>query len=93
MKLKHAWRLIYALPGADDFVIRRWGRSSPNPAGMAAQARYCYGAWMVHLIHAFEFAPPPPATGRRRNRTRQLAGRGIRGFAVGRVRIPRTRRG
>lgn len=62
MNLKHAWRLIFVLPGADGFVIRKWGRSPPNPRGMAAQARYCYAVWLSHLVHACESAslPSPP---------------------------------
>lgn len=60
MNPKNAWRLIFALPGADRFLIRRCGLASPNPSGMASSARYCYAAWLTHLIHAREslFAPP-----------------------------------
>ena len=59
MNPKSAWRLILALPGADRFLIRRWGIASPNPSGMAASARYCYAAWLTHLVHASESLPSP----------------------------------
>lgn len=61
MNLKSLWRLILAIPGADGFVIRKWGCATPNPAGEAASARYCYAMWLSHLIHAFENSPPPPS--------------------------------
>lgn len=60
MNPKNAWRLIFALPGADRFLIRRCGLASPNSSGMPASARYCYAAWLVHQIHARESLFPPP---------------------------------
>lgn len=60
MNPKNAWRLILALPGADRFLIRRWGFASPSPSGMAASARYCYAVWLTHFIHASESPRPPP---------------------------------
>ena len=62
MNLKNAWRLVFALPGADRFAIRRWGIATPNPAGMATSARYCYAAWLSHLVHARESLSAPPRT-------------------------------
>ena len=60
MNIKGAWRLIFALPGADRFAIRRWGVATPNAAGMATSARYCYAAWLSHLVHARESLSAPP---------------------------------
>lgn len=60
MNPKNAWRLIFALPGADRFLIRRCGFASPNPSGKAASARYCYAVWLTHLTYARESLPLRP---------------------------------